>query len=232
MTLPKYWSRLLGNYRQCVQETWLHTAGNLTLTGYNSECGNRSFEDKRTMRGGFAESPLHLNKGLGELPEWTEKTIITRARKLADQAVNIWCAPDISEESLERFKSEQPVLKSYTIADHAFLQNGITRELFEAFRKEILSLDDNVREEFLKHYIAYKAETNFVDVSPRSKQLILNLNIELNELDDPRGLCRDISQIGHFGTGFVEAKFRSLDQLPYMVGLARQALEKQLGDDS
>ena len=84
----------------------------------------------------------------------------------------------------------------------------------------------------MKHYIAYKAETNFVDVSPRSKQLILNLNIELNELDDPRGLCRDISQIGHFGTGFVEAKFRSLDQLPYMVGLARQALEKQLGDDS
>ena len=154
-----------------------------------------------------------------------------RAKKLADQAVNIWCAPDISEESLERFKPEKPVLKSYTIADHAFLRSGITRELFEAFRKEILNLDDNVREEFLKHYIAYKAETNFVDVVPQSKQLILHLNIEINELDDPRGLCRDISQIGHFGTGFVEAKFRSLDQLPYMVGLVRQALEKQLGVD-
>ena len=74
----------------------MHTAGNLTLTGYNSEYGNRSFEDKRTMRGGFAESPLHLNfaesplhlnKGLGELPEWTEKTIITRAEYLANQGV-------------------------------------------------------------------------------------------------------------------------------------------------
>ena len=232
MTLPKYWSRLLGNYRQCVQETWLHTASNLTLTGYNFEYGNRSFEDKRTMRGGFAESPLHLNKGLGELPEWTEKTIIARAKNLVDQAVNIGRAPDISEESLERFEPEKPVLKSYTIADHAFLQNGITRELFEAFRKEILNLDDNVREEFLKHYIAYKAETNFVDVSPRSKQLILHLNIEINELDDPRGLCRDVSHLHHWGNGSVEVKFRSLDQLPYMVGLARQALEKQLGDDS
>ena len=86
-----------------------------------------------------------------------------RAKNLADQAVNIWCASDISEESLDRFKPEKPVLKSYTIADHAFLRSGITRELFEAFRKEILNLDDNVREEFLKHYIAYKAETNFVD---------------------------------------------------------------------
>jgi len=37
---------------------------------------------------------------------------------------------------------------------------------------------------------------------------------------------------GRWGTGFVEAKFKSLDQLPYMVGLARQALEKQLGDDN
>ncbi|CAM1640818.1 Domain of unknown function DUF5655 [Bartonella apis] len=144
----------------------MHTAGNLTLTGYNSECGNRSFEDKRTMRGGFAESPLHLNNRLGELPEWTEKTIIARAKNLADQAVNIWRAPDISEELLARFKPEKPILKSYTIADHAFLQNGITRELFEAFRKEILNLDDNVREEFLKLYIAYKAETNFVGVVP------------------------------------------------------------------
>jgi Uncharacterized conserved protein len=119
---------------------------------------------------------------------------------------NARCEADLPKA---RFKPEKPVLKSYTIADHPFLQNGITRELFEAFRKEILNLDDNVREEFLKHYIAYKAETNFVDVSPRSKQLILNLNIELNELDDPRSFCRDISQIGHFGTGFVEAKFGS-----------------------
>ena len=229
--LPKDWQKMLGEDWRRIQETWLHTAGNLTLTGYNSEYGNRSFEDKRTMRGGFAESPLHLNKGLGELPEWTEKTIIARAKNLADQAVNIWCAPDISEESLERFKPEKPVLKSYTIADHPLLQNGITRELFEAFRKEILNLDDNVREEFLKLYIAYKAETNFVDVVPQSKQLTLNLNIAINELDDPRGLCRDISHLHRWGTGFVEAKFRSLDQLPYMVGLARQALEKQLGDD-
>ena len=84
----------------------------------------------------------------------------------------------------------------------------------------------------MKLYIAYKAETNFVDVVPQSKQLTLNLNIKINELDDPRGLCRDISHLHHWGNGSVEVKFRSLDQLPYMVGLARQALEKQLDDDS
>ena len=41
------------------------------------------------------------------------------------------------------------------------------RELFEAFRREVLSLDPCVSEEFIKLYVAYRAETNFVDLVPR-----------------------------------------------------------------
>lgn len=102
-------------------------------------------------------------------------------------------------------------MKAYTIADQPFLQSGITRELFEAFGKEILNLYNNAREEFLKLYIAYKAETNFADVLRQSKQLILHLNIEINELDDRRGLCRNISHLNHWRNGSVEVKFMSLD---------------------
>ena len=75
----------------------------------------------------------------------------------------------------------------------------------------MLNLDGNVRKEFLKHYIAHKTETNFADVLPQSKQLILHLDIEINELDDPRGLCRNISHLNHWGNSSVEVKFRSLD---------------------
>lgn len=64
---PKEWQKTLGPDWQRIQETWLHTAGNLTLTGYNCEYSNQSFEEKRDMHGGFSESPLHLNRGLGEL---------------------------------------------------------------------------------------------------------------------------------------------------------------------
>ncbi|MBI0163896.1 hypothetical protein H3V17_09605 [Bartonella sp. M0283] len=59
-------SKLLGNYWRCIEETWLRTAGNLTLTGYNSEYGNWPFEDKGTMRSIFFEKP-HLNNGPGEV---------------------------------------------------------------------------------------------------------------------------------------------------------------------
>ncbi|WP_366516666.1 DUF1524 domain-containing protein [uncultured Bartonella sp.] len=49
-----------------MEETWLHTTGNLTLTGYNSEYGNWPFEDKGTIRSIFFEKP-HLNNGPGEV---------------------------------------------------------------------------------------------------------------------------------------------------------------------
>ena len=57
----------LGPDWERVQQPWLHTLGNLTLTGYNAEYSDRPFAEKRDMTGGFKESPLRLNEGLGVL---------------------------------------------------------------------------------------------------------------------------------------------------------------------
>ena len=78
------------------------------------------------------------------------------------------------------------------------------RELFEALRKAVLELDACVTEEFLKLYVAYKAETNFVDVVPQVRRLRLSLNMPFNEIDDPRGLCVDVTSLGRWGNGDVE----------------------------
>ena len=103
------------------------------------------------------------------------------------------------------------------------------KPVFEALRKAVQALNPNVTEEFLKLYVAYKAETNFVDAVPQAKRLLLVLNIGIAELDDPRGLCRDISNIGRWGNGDVEVGLSSLDELPYVMGLIRQALDRQMG---
>ena len=63
------------------------------------------------------------------------------------------------------------VKSGYTIEDHPYIHTGAMRELFEALRKEVLALDPCVTEEFRKKYVAYKAETNFVDVISRTKRL-------------------------------------------------------------
>lgn len=60
------WRSALGEDWQRIQQTWLHTLGNLTLTGYNSEYSDRPFSEKRDMEGGFKQSPLRVNEGLGQ----------------------------------------------------------------------------------------------------------------------------------------------------------------------
>ena len=79
--------------------------------------------------------------------------------------------------------------------------------------------------------MAYKAETNFVDVVPRASRLNLILNMNFPELDDPRGLCRDLTNMGKWGNGNVEVGFENMEDLPYIIGLVRQSLELQLGEE-
>ena len=107
--------------------------------------------------------------------------------------------------------------------------------LFELFRKQVVALDPCVGEEFLKLYVAYKAETNFVDVIPQAKCLLLSLNIPFHALEDPRGICKDVTGRGRWGNGDAEVRVSSFEELPYVMGLVRQAFEQQMetgGDES
>ena len=227
--LSKPWREDLGADWQRIQTERLHTLGNLTLTGYNSEYSDRPFLKKRDMEGGFAQSPLRLNEGLGALEIWNEDAILERAAKLAVQALKVWAAPKLDPEVLAAYRPEATAT-GYSIADHPPLAaGGPMSDLFQAFRKEVLALDPCVTEEFLKLYVAFKAETNFVDVVPRMKGLRLSLNVRFHEMEDPRGICRDVTGLGRWGNGDVEVNFSTLDELPYVLGLVRQSLETQLG---
>lgn len=223
------WKKALGPEWQQVQESWLHTLGNLTLTGYNAEYSDKAFVDKRDMKGGFAQSPLLLNQGLGALSDWNEEAICERAQKLADKAVEVWRLPELEVSILEAYRPKA-VSANYTIDDHHHLVSSPVRELFEAFRKNVLALDPCVSEEVLKLYIAYKAETNFVDVVPQAKRLRLSLNVSFHEIDDPRGLCKDVSGLGRWGNGDVEIGLSAMEDIPYVMGLIRQSFESQMGN--
>jgi predicted transport protein len=229
--MPEAWKDELGPDWKRVHETRLHTLGNLTLTGYNSEYRDHPFATKRDMEGGFASSPLRLNRGLGQATSWNENDIAARATRLAQEAVAIWQAPNLADDVLRTYSGEERTTSAYSISDHPNLGMGPTRRLFDAFRREVMALDEGVKEEFLKLYVAYKAETNFADVVPQVSSLRVSLNMRFSDVVDPRGRCRDVSNLGRWGNGDVEIKVESLDDIPYVVGLARQALELQIGGD-
>ena len=229
-SLSAKWRDELGPEWQRVQETWLHTLGNLTLTGYNAEYSDRPFSEKRDMKGGFRESPLKLNEGLSSLDKWDETAIKNRAERLAAVAAGVWAPPSLQAEVLESYRARGEKAAGYTIDDHPQLAIGSPmRDLFEIFRKDVLALDPCVSEEFLKLYVAYKAETNFVDIVPQKSRLRLSLNMQFYELHDPKGLAKDVTNRGRWGNGDAEVDLSKPEELPYVMGLVRQAFEKQMG---
>jgi uncharacterized protein with ParB-like and HNH nuclease domain/predicted transport protein len=228
--LSAAWREALGPDWAQVQEEWLHRLGNLTLTGYNPELSDRPFLDKRDhQEGGFCTSPLRLNQGLGQLERWDVDAMRQRGETLAARALDVWASPQLSEEQRQAYRQpSRRQVAGYTLDDHPQLANAQIRAVFDVLDARIRALDPNVSQEVLKLYIAYKAETNFVDIVPQTKRLRLSLNMPFAELNDPRGLAKNVAGIGRWGNGEVEIGVATLEEVPYALGLIRQSLERQL----
>lgn len=103
--LSQKWKDDLGADWEEIHVKYLHTAGNLTLTGYNSELSNRPFLEKRDMEGGFADSPIRLNSDLAKLERWGKSEIIERSKTLARKAIEVWRYPYTPQETLDKYSA-------------------------------------------------------------------------------------------------------------------------------
>ncbi|WP_121502328.1 DUF262 and DUF1524 domain-containing protein [Helicobacter pylori] len=225
-TLTEEWERDLGENFQAIHDKYLHTIGNLTLTGYNREYSNRSFQEKKDMEKGFKQSPLKLNQSLKRFESFDEKKIEERANDLADWALKIWTYPKLDAETLEKYKPKKGK-KTYDLSSYKFSSHS--RELFDTLRKEIKALDERITEKFNQDYISYIFNTNFVDIVPQKNGLKLYLNMKFHELQDEKNLASDMTNKGHLGNGNIEVKLETKEDIPYCLGLIKQALEKQMG---
>ncbi|GAA7397004.1 DUF262 and DUF1524 domain-containing protein [Helicobacter pylori] len=228
-TLTEEWERDLGGNFQAIHDKYLHTIGNLTLTGYNQEYSNNSFQEKRDMEKGFKQSPLRLNQSLKGLEPFGEEKIKKRANDLADWALKIWTYPKLDAETLEKYKpkKDKKEKKVYDLSSYKFSSNS--RELFDILSKEIKALDERITKSFMRAYIAYKFKTNFVDIVVQTKDLKLYLNMKFNELQDEKNLASDATNKHHNGNGNIEVKLETKEDIPYCLGLIKQVLEKQMG---
>ncbi len=228
-TLTKEWERDLGENFQAIHDKYLHTIGNLTLTGYNQEYSNNSFQEKRDMENGFKQSPLKLNQSLKDLESFGEKEIEKRASDLADWALKIWTYPNLEAGTLEedKPKKEKKEKKAYDLSSYKF--GSHSRELFDILSKEIKALDERITEKFNQEYISCMFDKNFVDIVVQNKGLKLYLNMKFNELQDEKNLARNMTNKGHLGNGNIEVKLETKENIPYCLGLIKQVLEKQMG---
>ncbi len=100
---------------------------------------------------------------------------------------------------------------SKTVTENLKQADKELKDLYYSIRDFILNLGDDIQEKILKHYIAFKKIRNFacVEIYPKSKSILIYLNINPNEVTLKEGFTRDVTNIGHFGTGNLEIRINS-----------------------
>lgn len=88
------WQQMLGEDWQEVHSLYLHTLGNLTITGYNAEMSNKSFVEKVNGKSGFKYSHLKLSESIAQCDVWNKKAIQRRTNILTDIILKIWKYPE------------------------------------------------------------------------------------------------------------------------------------------
>lgn len=128
------------------------------------------------------------------------------------------------DEAAEKVTRE---LEVFTEQDHVQKSEFDIRELYENLKDRIINLADNISLNPRKHFVGFKIDGNtFCDVVFQSKSLKIFVNLKSGELDDAKGIARDVSNVGHWGNGSYEIKISDSEELEYVLSLIKQSLRK------
>lgn len=225
--LSQEWKIALGNDWQEIQKTYLHTIGNLTLTAYNPNMSDSPFMEKMDMKGGFKQSALRINSFVISQNTWNKENIEERANELCKLAKTIWAYPTLPDTILVKYKPVESDFTEISIENYEYL-NGALLDLYEEIDKQIRNISSDVKREFKKLYIAYKVGTNFVDIVPQKSRLRLSVNMKFTEVIDPKGICKDVTDLGRWGNGDVELHLSTVQQIDDIMAVIMQAYNKQI----
>ena len=134
---------------------------------------------------------------------------------------------NVKVEDVEIESEQQDVnkeIKVYTEDDHLNKVSLSTKKLYEILKERILELDD-IDVEVKKVYIAFKGRRNIVDVEFTQNKLRLDINMKKGTLNDPLGITRDITSIGHWGNGDYRVEISNEDDIDNVMPLIKQSLK-------
>ncbi|HDR6255498.1 TPA: DUF91 domain-containing protein [Bacillus cereus] len=115
--------------------------------------------------------------------------------------------------------------KVKTVSDYLEQSNRQLVDRFEALKLYMLALGDDVQVKILKHYIAFKRIKNFacLEVHPQSDKVLLYLKVDPKHVELQSGFTRDVSNIGHYGTGDLEVIITSdedIEKAKYFINMS------------
>lgn len=111
--LSTAWQKMLGEDWEFVRDRYLHTLGNLTLTGYNSELGDRPFHEKQELLEDAVTHITVLYSDVKDKTEWNAQNIEDRAKRLTALIMKLFPI----EQPENRIEFKDPRYAMYTVAD-------------------------------------------------------------------------------------------------------------------
>lgn len=133
----------------------------------------------------------------------------------------------LNENTVKAIEPEQQYEKKKsfdkTVDEQLLSADKEIQVLYEDVRNYIISLGDDVTENKLKLYVAFKKIKNFVCIVPAKTRLYLELRLEVTTVTFEEGFSRDVTNIGHWGTGNVEITLennRDFEKAKFMIDRA------------
>ena len=115
--------------------------------------------------------------------------------------------------------------KDYKLGDHLKKADSELEEIFKELSEYTLELGSDVIESPRKLYIAFRVIRNFMCVQVYNHHLLLYLSLNTEDFDLDIPILRDVSNIGHYGTGDLEVRVESKDDIEFAKELIEKAYE-------
>jgi predicted transport protein len=134
-------------------------------------------------------------------------------------------------EPVTQVENQLPPEPSYTLQYHTNGKPIAVQRIFEELRQGIFALakeEGEIIETPNKLYVSYRHGKNFCEVQLMSKGLKLHLDLPASELSDPLRITRDVSGVGHWGTGQIEVKIAAPEDIQYVLSLIEQSYRMTL----
>ncbi len=225
-TLTDEWKNELGRNWEDKHEKHLHTIGNLTLTAYNPVFGNMSFSYKRT---GYEKSNVMLTREISEHTNWDDVKIKERTRLLSEQAVKLWKCPT----GYDSEGKDQEFIRDNEAYEDEYLE-GKNIELWNKMKEKIQSSCDGLIFRMTTLYGTFRLPTTaskssvICSLEARRNKITIIYNTKLGDkILSPSGFVRDISNIGHFGSGHLSSTIMSEEDIGKAVNLVKIIYENK-----
>lgn len=171
----------------------------------------------------FKDVPFEL----WEIKQFENNTFILNQHKVESNE-SISSTSKIGEDSVVSSVSRE--VKLYSEDFH--LSNSRVKDecisIYNKFKERVLNFGDDIEIRPRKEYLGFIRKTNFVDVEFQSRNIKIFINLKKGELEDPKNISRDVSNIGHYGNGDYELKVDEKSDIDYVMFLVKQSYTSKI----